>query len=152
MQQTSWDATLTANPQPATEQQTTLHAMQPKARPLPPPSHTAKLFLVDSQVMCRYGQVLNACDAADEPHCWFERKAPEQRRFKIKLVSGSAENVACDPRGGVYSFHAWPQSCGHKPSHPFNDGTEHVGFSRTRQTSGVPSAICREVFGESHEG
>ena len=33
-----------------------------------------------------------------------------------------------------------------------NAGTEHVGFSPTRQTSLAPSAKRREVFGESHEG
>ena len=31
-------------------------------------------------------------------------------------------------------------------------GTEHVGFSATRQTMLAPSAKRREVFGESHEG
>ncbi|CAN0422214.1 unnamed protein product, partial [Laminaria digitata] len=40
----------------------------------------------------------------------------------------------------------------HRPSHPYNAGTEHVGFSPTRQTSLAPSAMRREVFGESHEG
>ena len=37
------------------------------------------------------------------------------------------------------------------PSHHYNAGTEHVGFSPTRQTSLAPSAKHREVFGESHE-
>ena len=42
----------------------------------------------------------------------------------------------------------------HGPSHPYNAGTEHVGFYPTRQTSLAPlapSAKCRAVFGESHE-
>ena len=38
------------------------------------------------------------------------------------------------------------------PSHPYYAGTEHVGFSPTRQTLLAPSAKRREVFGESHEG
>ena len=40
----------------------------------------------------------------------------------------------------------------HRPSHPYYAGTEHVGFSRIRQTSCAPSAERRDVFGESHEG
>ena len=36
-----------------------------------------------------------------------------------------------------------------RPSHPYKAGTEHVGFSPTRQTSRAPSAKRREVFGES---
>ena len=39
-----------------------------------------------------------------------------------------------------------------RPSHPYNAGTEYVGFSPTRQTLPAPSAKRREVFGESHEG
>ena len=38
-------------------------------------------------------------------------------------------------RGGVevvYSWHAWPQSYNNRRSHPYDDGTEHVGFSPTR--------------------
>ena len=37
-------------------------------------------------------------------------------------------------------------------SHPYNVGTEHVGFSSIRQTSLEPSAKRREVFVESYEG
>ena len=39
-----------------------------------------------------------------------------------------------------------------EPSHPYNAGTEHVGFSPTREKSLAPSANSREVFGESNEG
>ena len=39
----------------------------------------------------------------------------------------------------------------HKPSHPYNAGAEHVGFSPTRQTLLAPSAKRREVFGESQK-
>ena len=39
-----------------------------------------------------------------------------------------------------------------RPSRPYYAGTEHVGFSPTRQTSRAPSTKRREVFGESHEG
>ena len=40
-----------------------------------------------------------------------------------------------------------------RPSRPYNLGTEHVGFSLTRQTLPAPSfAKCREVFRESDTG
>ena len=39
-----------------------------------------------------------------------------------------------------------------KTSHPYNAGTEYVGFSPTRQTLLARSAKHREVLGESHEG
>ena len=59
-----------------------------------------------------------------------------------------------DPQGVcVYiHYHAWPQSYDHGPSHPYNAGTEHVGFSLTRPTSLARSAKRGEVSGESHEG
>ena len=40
----------------------------------------------------------------------------------------------------------------HRPSHPYNVGTEQVGFSPTRQALHAPSAKRREVLGGSHEG
>ena len=52
----------------------------------------------------------------------------------------------------MYSVSAWPSSYDHRPSYPYYAGTGHVGFSSTRQTLLAPSAKCREVFGESHEG
>ena len=57
-------------------------------------------------------------------------------------------------RGGMECshYHEWQWSDDHRPSHPYNAGTEYVGLSRTRQTSLAPSAKHREVFGESHEG
>ena len=54
--------------------------------------------------------------------------------------------------GGVCSCLAWPQSYDHRPSHPYKTGTEHVGFSPTRETLLAPSAKRREVFGEWREG
>ena len=54
--------------------------------------------------------------------------------------------------GGVYSVCAWPYWYDHRPSHPYYAGTEHVGFSPTRQTLLAPSAKRREVFGQSHDG
>ena len=39
----------------------------------------------------------------------------------------------------------------HRPSHPYNVGTEHVGCSSTRQTLPAPSAKPRDVLDESHE-
>ena len=53
---------------------------------------------------------------------------------------------------GVYSVCAWPSCYDHRPSHPYYAGTEHVGFSPTKQTLLAPSAKRRVVFGESHEG
>ena len=36
--------------------------------------------------------------------------------------------------GGVYTHHkTCGRSCDHRPSHPYNTGTEHVGFSPTRK-------------------
>ena len=40
----------------------------------------------------------------------------------------------------------------YRPSHPYYAGTDHAGFSPTRQTLLAPSAKHGEVFGESHEG
>lgn len=37
------------------------------------------------------------------------------------------------PRGRCTHFHAKPSSYEHRPSHPYIDGTEHVGFLSTRQ-------------------
>ena len=37
----------------------------------------------------------------------------------------------------------------HRPLHPNNAKTEHVGCSPTRKTSRAPSAKGRELFGES---
>ena len=51
----------------------------------------------------------------------------------------------------MYSYHAWPQSYGHSPWHPYNAGTGHVGFSPTRRACRPPSAKRREVFGEARE-
>ena len=45
-----------------------------------------------------------------------------------------------------------PKSYDYTPSHPYNAGTEHVGFSPIKQTLLAPSAKCREVLRESHEG
>ena len=39
-----------------------------------------------------------------------------------------------------------------RPSHPYNGGTEHVGFSPARQALLAPSAKRREVFDGLHKG
>ena len=39
----------------------------------------------------------------------------------------------------------------HRSSHPYNTGTEHVGFPPTRQILLAPSAVRSEVLSESHE-
>ena len=38
-----------------------------------------------------------------------------------------------------------------RPKHSYNAGTEHVGFSSTRQALPAPSAERRVVFGEYHD-
>ena len=53
---------------------------------------------------------------------------------------------------GVCAYVMHGRSHDHGPSPPYNAGTEHVGFSPTRQTLLAPSPKRREVFGESHEG
>ena len=64
---------------------------------------------------------------------------------------GEMYSILC--RGwGVTHCHALSQSYDPRPSHPYNAGTERVGFSSTRQTLLAPSANSREVFGESHGG
>ena len=35
--------------------------------------------------------------------------------------------------GGVYLICAWPSWYDYRPSHPYNAGSEHVGFSPTKQ-------------------
>ena len=54
--------------------------------------------------------------------------------------------------GCTQFVHGRSRICDHRPLHPYYAGTEHVGFSPTRQTLLVPSAKRGEVFGESHEG
>ena len=39
----------------------------------------------------------------------------------------------------------------HRPSHPYNAGTEQVVFSPTTQTLLAPSAKRRDMLGEAHE-
>ena len=52
--------------------------------------------------------------------------------------------------GGLYSCHAWPYD--HRPSHPYNAGTERFGFHRRGRHLIAPSAKRRKVLGESQEG
>ena len=66
----------------------------------------------------------------------------------VRVVAGGGE-------GGVYSIFMHSRSrmpIAIRPSRPCYAGTEHVGFSPTRQTLLAPSAKHREVFGKSHEG
>ena len=63
-----------------------------------------------------------------------------------------------DAGAGVYSIEdMYSISCislvhDHRPSHPYNAGMEHVGFTPTRQTSLAPSATRREVYGKFSPG
>ena len=52
--------------------------------------------------------------------------------------------------GGSNLFHGYRSLPDHRPSHPYYARTEHVGFLPTGQTSRVPSAKRRDVFGELH--
>ena len=54
--------------------------------------------------------------------------------------------------GGVPIIMHGRTSYDHRPSHPYNVGTEHVGFSPTTHPLLAPNAKRRQVFGESHEG
>ena len=67
---------------------------------------------------------------------------------QVSTVAGSQDRK----RWGCTQCHAWPWSYDHRPSHPYNAGTEPVGFSPTRLTMLAPSAKGREVFGESQRG
>ena len=56
-------------------------------------------------------------------------------------------------RGGCTHCHAWPWPYGHRPPHPPNAGTDHVGFSLTKQALLAPSmrtrggrGVCSPVF------
>ena len=54
--------------------------------------------------------------------------------------------------GGTHAMHGRSRMKQyHKPSYPYNAGTEHVRFPLTRQTLLAPSAKRYEEFGESHE-
>ena len=54
--------------------------------------------------------------------------------------------------GGGIHYHPWPSSYEHRPSHPYNPGTEQlVGFHRLGTYCFAPSAKRREVLGGSHE-
>ena len=55
--------------------------------------------------------------------------------------------------GGVLIVMHGRTAYGDRPSHPYYLGTEHVGFSPTRQTLLVAPkrAKRREAFGESHQ-
>ena len=55
-------------------------------------------------------------------------------------------------RGVLTIMHGRSRMYDRRPWHPYNAGTEQVGFSPTRQALLAPSARRREVFGESHEG
>ena len=52
----------------------------------------------------------------------------------------------------MYSCYAQAQSYDHRPSHPYNAGTEHVRFPPTTQTLLASRAKRREVLDDSHEG
>ena len=54
--------------------------------------------------------------------------------------------------GGTQFVHGRVRMTIDRPSHPCYAGTEHIGFSPTRQTLLAPREKRREVFGESHEG
>ena len=54
--------------------------------------------------------------------------------------------------GEMYSISCMGEVVDHRPSHPYNAGTEHSGCSPTGQALLAPSAKRREGSGEPHEG
>ena len=77
----------------------------------------------------------------------------ESRELTTAVVAlfrdgGGRAHVSCHAMHG--GSHIWPYA--HRRSHPYNAGTEHVGFSPTRQTLLAPSAKRREVEGGEREG
>ena len=58
---------------------------------------------------------------------------------------GDASGFLSPAEGGEWGtlYHAWPQSYDRRPWHPYNAGTEHVGFSLTRKT--LIACIKREA-------
>ena len=99
------------------------------------------------------------------PAAWPAREREERLKVdggvfhKIQVWRGRVEassRAARAGEGGVliscFMQDRSPMTIAIRPSHLCNAGTEHVGFSPTRQTLRAPSAKRREVFGESHEG
>ena len=52
----------------------------------------------------------------------------------------------------MYSYHAWPKSYDHRPSHPYNAGTEHVGFFTDQADIGGTAAIKNVRTGDGVVG
>ena len=71
-------------------------------------------------------------------------------KWQVTKKKGRTKHIGRE--GGVQFFHAQPQCQDHRPSHPYDAGTAHVGLSPTTQTTRAPSAERGDVFGDSHEG
>ena len=86
--------------------------------------------------------------------CRFDWNLPSGSSFlwPVWLVKGETGQRLGGERGVVHSAHSWPPSYDRIPSLLYNAGTEHVGFSPTRQILLAPSPKRREVLNESHEG
>ena len=53
-------------------------------------------------------------------------------------------------REGCFHYHAWPKSYDHRPSHPYNAGTEHVASTRRIESDvrrvEVPLGYAYELY------
>ena len=78
-----------------------------------------------------------------------KRVLPHRQR-KPYCTPGAGDVL--DRRDVLDVMHGRSRTTIDRSSHPYNAGTEHVGYSSTRQTLLTPSAKRREVSGESHEG
>ena len=56
---------------------------------------------------------------------WHVDEAKSRQRHACVM-----DGVQGKQMGGGTHYHAWPSSYDHRPSHPYNAGTEHVGFHR----------------------
>ena len=85
--------------------------------------------------------------------CSVSRDTPPQTGVHKPWEGEGREGVG-EGRGCHQVMHGRSRRCGHRPSHRYNAGTEHVGFSPTRQTliACTKREAKGEAFGESHEG
>ena len=109
------------------------------------------MILIAIYLICRSHKAAGAAGEGDR-ECIWPTSIGEPRHACSMILLLAVGMLRRGERGGLYSYHAWPQSYDHRPSHPYNAGTEHVGFSRTTQKLLAPIAKHREVLGESHEG
>ena len=133
-----------------------MHAYVVASRGWTPPALHRSRTTLDSRPRC-FMHVQKTAASSDTPEqraklrsrshinsnifCWCARTQSQERNVNTLNTLSAHDGV-----GAMYSFHTQPNSYDHKPSHPYNARTEHVGFSSTWQTSRAPSAKRREMF------